>query len=155
MKKALILIDVQEDFLTHTMDYIAPLSQNYLSQHGNDYDLIILTRWVHDENEGEDTLLISHHKAHVVEKRQYSAYTPETKKLLEDHGIEEVHIGGVDAEMAVLATMYALLDAGYRVKVLERLCGSYHGRNWEAMTIARHVIGEENVVFLGGGRVWV
>ena len=57
--------------------------------------------------------------------------------------------------MSVLASMYSLIDLNYEVKILERLCASYHGRNWESITIARHVLGDEHVLSVGGGRVWL
>ncbi|UOF89125.1 isochorismatase family protein [Fodinisporobacter ferrooxydans] len=155
MKKALILIDVQEDFLGNTQDYIAPLCQNYLAQFGSSYDLVILTHWKHEENKDQNTLLLEYADAKVVEKRTYSALTPEVNQLLLQHDICEVHLAGVDAEMAVMATMYHLIDQNYDVKILERLCASYHGRNWEATTIMRHVLGDANVLSVGGGRVWV
>ncbi|MDQ0191233.1 cysteine hydrolase [Alicyclobacillus cycloheptanicus] len=154
MKKAIICLDVQEDFLRNTLDYVAPLCQRFLNRHGDEYDAIILTRWVYEELQGQNTLLLSHPKAVVVEKSTYSAYTEDTRKVLEERGIEEVHIAGVDAELAVLATMFSLLDAGYHVKILERLVASYHGRNWESMMIARHAVGPENVIPLGGDRVY-
>ncbi|WP_018131159.1 cysteine hydrolase family protein [Effusibacillus pohliae] len=157
MKKALLLIDVQEDFLGNlgNLDYIVRLSQQYLDQNANEYDLIITTTWKYEDNEGKDTLLISHPKAKRVEKRTYSAFNEEVKKLLEEHQIELVHLGGMDAEMAVMATMYSLLDNGYKVQILEPLLASYHARNWEATTIMKHVLGEENVLRVGGDRVWV
>jgi nicotinamidase-related amidase len=155
VKKALILIDVQDDFLGNTQDYIAPLSQKFLDQNGPSYDLVMLTTWKHEENEGENTLLLSYPDAHIVEKRTYSAINSEVHALLEEHAIKEVHLGGVDSEMSVMATMYSLLDLGYNVKILERLCASYHGRNWEANTIMRHVLGDENMLTIGGGRVWL
>ncbi len=154
-KKALILADVQDDFLGNTLDYIASVSQRYLDEHSDDYDLVITTRWVHSDNQNDDTLLIEHPKAKVVNKSTYSAYNEESEKLLKEAGIQEVHLGGVDAEMTIMATMYRLLDEGFKVKLLERMIASYHGRNWEALTIARHVIGDENVVALGGQRVWI
>lgn len=147
-------MDVQEDFLRNTLDYIAPLCQKFLNRQGDDYAAIVLTHFMYDEIRGQDTLLLSHPKATIVEKTTYSGFTEEVRKVFEEQQIEEVHIGGVDAEMAVLATMYSLVDAGYHVKVLERLIGSYHGRNWESMMIARHTIGSENVIPLGGDRVW-
>jgi nicotinamidase-related amidase len=114
-----------------------------------------LTRWMYDEIKGQNTLLLKHEKATVIEKTGYSGLTTETQKVFEEKGIEEVHITGVDSEGAVLATMFSCLDAGYVVKVLERMVASYHGRNWESMMIARHVVGAENVVNLGGGRVYM
>ncbi|MCF8564505.1 cysteine hydrolase family protein [Alicyclobacillus tolerans] len=155
MKKALIVLDVQDDFLRNTLDYIAPLCQQYLDEHGGEYDAIVLTRWIYDEMPDEETLLVSHPKAVVVKKSTYSAYTEDTRKVLADKQIEEVHITGVDTEGAVLATMFSMLDAGFQVKILERLVTSYHGRNWEAMTIARHILGAENVLNIGGGNVYV
>lgn len=157
MKKALILTDVQKDFLGNlgNLDYIVRLCQQYLDQNANDYDLVILTTWKHEDNEGIDTLLLSHPKAKRVEKRTYSALNDEVKRLLQEHRIELVHLGGMDSEMTILATMYSLLDNGYKVQLLEPLLASYHARNWEATTIAKHVLGEENVLRVGGDRVWV
>ena len=155
MGKALIVLDVQEDFLRNTLDYIAPLCQKYINRQADDYVAIVLTRWVYDEVRGQDTLLLRHPNAVVVEKSSYSGYTEDTKKLFQDKGIDEVHIAGVDSEGAVLATMFSCLDAGLQVKILERLVASYHGRNWEAMMIARHVVGKENVLNIGGDRVYV
>jgi nicotinamidase-related amidase len=155
VKKAIICLDVQQDFLGNTLDYIAPLCQKYLNQRGNEYSVIILTHWVYDELEGKNTLLLSHPNAYVIEKTTYSGYNEKVRQVLEEHQIEEVHLAGVDSELSVLATMFSLVDAGYKVKVLERLVSSYHGRNWEAMMIARHAIGAENVIPDGGDRVWI
>ncbi|ASS75976.1 hypothetical protein CIG75_14075 [Tumebacillus algifaecis] len=154
MKKALLITDIQSDFLGN-MDYIYPLCQNYLDNSGDQYDLIILTHWKHEENHNENTLLLKHPKAQIVEKRGYSAYNDEMKKLLEENKIENVHLAGIDSDMTVLATMYNLLDAGYKVQVLERLLASFSTRGWESTTIMRFVLGEENVLNTGGGRVWV
>lgn len=154
MKKGLIMLDVQEEFLKSALEYIGPLCQRYLNKHGDEYDAIILTRWVYEEMK-EDTLLLSHPKATTIEKSTYSGFTAEAQAVFVEHGIEEVHIAGVDSEGAVLATMFSCLDAGYDVKVMERLCASYHGRNWESMTIARHIVGPEHVIPLGGDRVYI
>lgn len=141
--------------MRNTLDYIAPLCQKYLNNHGEDYDVIILTKFMYSEIEGQDTLLLTHPRARVVEKSTYSAYTEETRRILADAQITEVHVAGVDAEMSVLATMYSMVDAGFDVKVLEKLVGSYHGRNWESMMIARHCLGKDNVLNIGGDRVWM
>ncbi|MFC4769612.1 cysteine hydrolase family protein [Effusibacillus consociatus] len=157
MKKALILTDVQEDFLGNlgNIDYIVRLCQQYLDQSANEYDLVILTTWKHEENEGQDTLLLSHPKAKRVEKTTFSALNDEVKKLLEENKIELVHLGGMDAELTILATMFSLVDNGYKVQVLEPLLASYHARNWEATMIMKNAIGEENLLRVGGDRVWV
>lgn len=157
MKKALLITDVQEDFLGNTLDYIETLCQKYLDEHGHEYDLIILTHWVHEDNRGEDTLLLHHDRAVVVEKTTYSALNPEVRDQLEKARIEEVHLAGVDSETTILATMFALTDAGYKVKILQRLCGSYftHGSNAMAMKVMGQVLGHENILNVGGARVWM
>ena len=154
MKKALIITDIQSDFLGN-MDYIYPLCQKYLDNSAKDYDLVILTHWKHVENENENTLLLKSPNAKVVEKRGYSAFNDEVKQLLADNNIELVHLGGIDSDMAVMATMYNVLDAGYNVQILEPLLASYATRNWETTTIMKFVLGDENVLNLGSGRVWV
>lgn len=154
MKKALIVLDVQDDFLRNTLDYIAPLCQHYMNDHSSDYEAIVLTHWTYEAIKDLDTLLIAHPDAVVFEKSSYSGYTEQTRDLFASKGISEVHIAGVDTEGAVLATMFSCLDNGFQVKILERLVTSYHGRNWEAMMIARHILGPENVLNIGGGRVY-
>ncbi len=155
MKKALILTDVQEDFLRNQLDYIKMIAQRYLNDHGKEYDLVILTLWRHSGNKGENPLLLHYEGAKVIEKTSYSAITPDVEKLLKDNGIKEVHIGGVDAEATILATMFSLVDKGYEVKVMERVIASAHGQNGAAMGIARTIVGNENVVDYGTQRVWV
>lgn len=155
MKKALLVLDVQEEFLGERLDYIEPLCQKYLDEHGNDYDAVILTQWRHEQNKDRSTLLLSHKKAHAVDKVTFSGLNDEVRSILEGGEIEEVHIAGVDAELAVLATMFALLDAGYEVKVLERLVSSFNQLSWEAMRIARTALGKEGVLQIAGGRVFL
>jgi nicotinamidase-related amidase len=154
MKQALLITDVQEDFLGNS-DYLVPLCQKYLDEHADDYDLVILTHWKHQENKGVHTLLLSHPSARVAEKSTYSAITAEVRAWLEERGIQRVHLAGLDAEATVMATMYHLLDLGYEVQILERLLASYFTRGWEATTIMRHVLGNEHVLSTGGGRVWL
>ncbi len=155
MKKALLILDVQEEFLGERLDYIEPLCQKYLDDHGNDYDAVILTQWRHEQNRDRSTILLSHKKARVVDKVTYSALNDEVGSILEDAAIEEVHIAGVDGELAVLATMFACLDAGYDVKVLERLISSFNNLNWEAMRIAKTALGKQGVLQIAGGRVFL
>ncbi len=155
MKKALIFTDVQEDFLRNQLDYIQMIAQRYLDHHGKEYDLVILTYWRHEGNKGENPLLLKFNGAKVIEKTTYSAITAEVEKLLKDNGIGEVHLGGVDAEGAILATMFALVDKGIEVKVMERAIASAHGKNGAAMGIARGIVGNDNVVDYGSQRVWV
>ena len=155
MKKALILTDVQEDFLRNQLDYIEMIAQRYLNDHGKEYDLVILTLWRHSDNKGKNPLLLKFDGAKVIEKTTYSAITPEVEKLLKDNGIKEVHVGGVDAEATILATMFALVDKGFEVKIMERVIASAHGMNTSSMGIARMIVGKENVVDYGTQRVWV
>lgn len=154
MRKALIITDVQEDFLENA-DYMYPLCQKYLDEHGSEYDAIVLTHWKHEENRDQSTLLLHYPGALVAEKSQYSALTPEVHQFLQDKEIELVHIAGLDVEAAVMATMYSLLDNGYHVQLLERLVSSFFTRGWESTTIIRHILGDENVLTVGGDRVWV
>jgi nicotinamidase-related amidase len=154
MKQALIITDVQEDFLGNS-DYIVPLCQKYLKKYAEAYDLVILTHWKHQENNTANTLMLSHPHAKVIEKTTYSAINDEVRGLLENHEIQRVHLAGMDAEATIMATMYHLLDLGYEVQILERLLASYFTRGWEATTIMRHVLGDENVLRIGGDRVWL
>ncbi len=154
MTKALICLDVQDDFLGKRLDYIKTLCQKYLHEHGSDYDVVILTHWVYEEIAGNDRLLLTHPKAKIISKTTYSGMNQEVQEILSTHSVEEVHIAGVHAELSVLATMYACIDAGYETKILEPLVAAYHGLGWDAMRIARVALGKENILQVGGGRVY-
>ncbi|RIV22034.1 isochorismatase family protein [Alicyclobacillaceae bacterium I2511] len=155
MSKALICLDVQENFLGNRLDYIAPLCQRYLEDSGSEYEVIILTHWVDPDTKQPDGVLLSHPRAVVIEKRTFSALTQDVVGLLEEHHIEEVHLAGVDSELSVLATVFACVDAGYATKVLERLVSSYHDLSYEAMRIVKVVLGKEGVLTAGGQRVFL
>lgn len=155
MSKALICLDLQEDFLGSRLDYIAPLCQKYLDEHGDDYDLIVLTHWVYEELQGTNRLLLSHPQAHIVEKFTYNGLNEEVRRLFDEHHINEVHLAGVDSELSVLATMFAAIDSGYETKILERLVTGFHNYNWEAMRIAKVALGRGKILRTGGGRVWL
>ncbi len=75
-----MVLDVQEDFLRNTLDYIAPVCQEYVNKHATEYDAIVFTRWVYEEVKGKDTLVVRHPGALVVEKTTYSGYTEDTKR---------------------------------------------------------------------------
>jgi nicotinamidase-related amidase len=154
MKKALIFLDVQEDFLGYRLEYIKTLCQRYLDEHANEYSTIIFTHWAYEDVNGCDTLLLSHPDALVVEKTAYSGLNDEVRKRLTEDEIEEIHIAGVHTELSVLATMFACIDAGYETKILEPLVAAYHGLGWDAMRIARVVIGKDNILQVGGGGVY-
>ncbi len=154
MKKALICLDVQDDFLGKRLDYIKTLCQKYLNEHGREYDVVILTHWVYEDLKGQNNLLLSYPQAQIIAKETYSGLTDEVQAIFEQSGIEEVHIAGVHAELSVIATMFSCLDAGFETKILEPLTAAYHGLGWDAMRIARVAIGNENVLQIGGGRVY-
>jgi nicotinamidase-related amidase len=154
MNKALIFLDIQEDFLGYRLEYLKTLCERYLDEHADEYSTIIFTHWAYEDIDGRDTLLLSHPRAVVVEKTTYSGLNDAVKNLLAEQGIEEVHIAGVHTELSVLATMFSSIDAGFETKIIEPLIAAYHGLGWDAMRIARVVTGKENILQVGGGGVY-
>ncbi|MCW2955754.1 MAG: nicotinamidase-like amidase [Thermoleophilia bacterium] len=78
----------------------------------------------------------------------YSAVTPELLARLRAAGVEQVHVAGIDTDQCVLATVFALFDAGLEPIALANLCLSTSGETpHEAGLVAlRRALNEERVI---------
>ncbi|SDK33666.1 isochorismatase family protein [Lacicoccus qingdaonensis] len=131
--KALLVIDVQKGFLEGRevlVDKISRLMQYFKM---ND-DKVIAFQHI-DEDAGSpiekgtegaeipDEIL--EHTDELLEKR-YPISFKETDldKILKEYGIDEVYITGFNMEFCILFTSIAAADRGYKVTVIEDLCGT-------------------------------
>ena len=129
----------------------------------NDYDMIIATKFVNDE----DSMFVkqlNYHKMFDIKdteflsivKELYDIQVPKNGydgskqviSVLKNTDIDTVYVIGFDTDGCVLTTALGLFDNGYEVKIIEELCASSGGKeiHQSALTILKRCIGKENVI---------
>ena len=161
MKTALVVVDVQNYFINeHTAD-IAKKIKRFISEHGQDFDFILFTKFVNKEDSSHVKLLnwrkcfsspdtdISPELSKFVDdnnvfvKSGYSEFkSEEFCNFLKTNNIEKLFLCGIDTDACILATAFDAFDLGYEVEVLEDLCGSHSGKDFHdyAMRIMKKSI---------------
>ncbi len=149
MKKILIIVDVQNGFITtpelteiegriNTLisssifdSVIATVYENY--ENSNIIKLIGWNKLI-TANEQELKEVVKEKSDFVVRKRTYSALNDDLLDALRganDGSLPEcVYIAGVDTECCVLATATDLFEIGIRPIVLEKYCGASNGEQY-------------------------
>ncbi len=143
MKKALIVIDVQNYFINEHTEHIPGLISNHLSR--QNYDLLIFTSFINktDSNfsrilewdkcfDAPDTDIVNelinrNQNIHIIRRSSYSAVTNELEQLLNFSQIHQAFICGIDTDACVIATAFDLFDLGYNFEIIEELCASTEG----------------------------
>ncbi len=146
MKKALVVIDVQNYFKNSLTKDLPEKIKKYIEGHRDEFNLIIFTNFVNDPNSNSyksgwkecttlpDTEFADELKpvlklGKVFPKNVLSALkVPEIKKLLEDKQINELYICGIDTDCCVLATAYDGFDQGYKITILKDLSMTHTGK---------------------------
>jgi len=137
-RKALIIVDVQEAFLTsesaHVIDSVAAIVKNvsYDLYVDATFDMMNNSLWREQEDwampPGSDTTTADKIVAALdgklrlsVRKNTRSAFKgkPSLKEELAKHGIQEVHIVGLATHDCVIATAFDAFDNGFLTYVLE------------------------------------
>ena len=129
----------------------------------NDYDMIIATKFVNDE----DSMFVkqlNYHKMFDIKDTEFLSIVEELHdvqilkngydgskqviSVLKNTDIDTVYVIGLDTDGCVLATALGLFDNGYEVKIIEELCASSGGKeiHQSALTILKRCIGKENVI---------
>ena len=162
--EALIIVDLQQGPLREheALRGVAERILEYARRRRGDYAAIIATAFRNDPGSSYDRLVGDdlRHPAEVelvdgledaadlvVESPTYSSVTPRVLQQLVNCGAREVHVVGIDTDQCVLATVFALFDAGYEPRVFDDLVASASGDTpHEAGLVAlRRAIGESRV----------
>lgn len=131
--KALLVIDVQNGFLESNnklVDNISKLAEHFRCNN----DKVITLKHI-DEAAGspvengtpgaEIPDKILEHTDELLEKRYPISFkNTDLDKILKASGIDEVYITGFNMEFCILFTSIAAADRGYKVTVIEDLCGT-------------------------------
>ena len=155
----IILIDVQDGFITPKTAHIPPLVQAVQAE----YELVIATQFVNPPlssfrrlmkwerfSEGSpETALAFARASHtqVVVKSTYTALTPAVVGILESSGVEEVHLCGLETDICVLKSAVDIFEYGLRPVVLKSLCATRAGPGIHdaALAILARYIGAEQI----------
>ncbi len=149
MKTALVIVDVQNYFISEDFRELPKKIAEYVRKEGGKYDFVLFTQFVNKRGSNFTKLLgwdkcafspdIDIHaelegfarKENTFQKSAFSAFKSEAfAEFLKKNSVEKITICGTDTECCVYATAMDAFDQGFGdVKVLIDLCGSSHGKS--------------------------
>lgn len=140
-KRALLIIDVQNGFVTEHSQHVVPAVEALCQR--ADYQFVAASQhinhpksalwnwlsWQKCRREDKHDIALAFtplEHVYVYEKDTYSALTPKLCDEFKKRGITHVDICGIDTEACVLATALALFDQGmFKPSILPHACGSH------------------------------
>lgn len=157
MKTALLVVDVQSYFLERSPKDLPAKIADYIRS--SNYDFIGFTvfrnvdgsNWEksldwHKSKTDEEIKLADEFKDLVTPENTFEKHTYSALKhgkllgILEDKGIEEIHLCGIDTDACILASAYDAFDQNFKVKILFDLSYSRAGLKEAVKNIARRNI---------------
>lgn len=161
MKKALLILDMEEAFMNGYTQELVDKIEDYASS--TYYDDIILGKFINKTDSifskrlrnntclsKEDCELSVHISRPfiVMERNAYTMYTEELDNYLKENKIKYVYLCGVDTDRSILKTALDLLERGYYVYVIKNLCRSSAGIEYHEMAIRllERQIGKDYVI---------
>jgi len=160
MKKLLLVIDVQNDFINdHTKDYVSKIEKLINS---NKFDDIVFTKFINNENskwykelnykgcidkQGQD-IVIDTQEYKIVEKTIYSALNNELIKYIKENDIEQIYLCGFDTDACVQKTALDLFENNFDVYVLKDYCMCSKGVELHNIIInnLKRLIGKDKII---------
>jgi nicotinamidase-related amidase len=161
---ALLVVDVQQGPLRERpeLQALATSVATFAAAHRDEYALIVASAFRNEPGSTYDRLVgddlrreadvaldpgIASVADVVASSATYSSLTPRVHQVLVGAGVREVHVVGIDTDQCVLATVFALFDAGFEPRVFDDLVASASGDTChEAGLVAlRRAIGEDRV----------
>jgi nicotinamidase-related amidase len=164
----LVVVDVQEGFVTPETRATVPHIEDHLRRRRGDLAGVIATRFVnvpdslyetqrdwHEMMEGPTTQVLPRIRQDADVVLVKHGLAPDRDELMEGLrrlAVEEVELCGFDTDQCVLATALQLWDLGIAPRVLAPLCSSSGGHEMHLAGLAmlRRAIGDRNVTGLDG-----
>jgi nicotinamidase-related amidase len=165
---ALVVVDVQEGFVTAHTEATVPLIAAHVIGSRKRYGRVIATRFVNlpgslyeserdwremtAEPETRVLPVVREHADRLLVKHGLAPERDELVAYLRSQDVSQVDLCGFDTDQCVLATALQLWDAGIRPRVLVPLCSSSGGPEMHSagLAILRRAIGDRNVTDLEG-----
>ena len=161
--KCLLVIDVQNGFVSDRTRFIIPNIQQLISDFGE--GPIIATKFVNREGTGftdimhwgrlkkdpETALLplVAESVDIVFEKNTYTAYIEPVAIFFASHDVKEVLLAGIDTDCCVLTTAISLFEHNIRPIILADYCASNGGResHCAAIKVMERAIGRQQIFY--------
>lgn len=152
MPKALIVIDVQNYFINNYTRQLPKKIAKYIKD--NKFDHVLFTKFVNKQSSpwvrqlkwrkmfaGVGTQIHKDlspflNRNNVFSKISYSALkSKRLNRFLKNHKVKELHLCGIDTDSCVLATAFDAFDAGFKIKILEKLSISHSGKDYHKAAV--------------------
>lgn len=166
MKNALLVIDVQEYFISDSAKDIPGKIKDFIESHN--FDFIFFFKFVNDTNSNwvkilkwskmlkdEETEIDSELEPFLkednvfIKKTAFSVFSVDNfRKALKENKIKDLFICGLDTDACVYVSALEAFARGFDVKVVEDLCAASHGKEYHltAIKLLEHNIGKSTVV---------
>lgn len=160
MKKLLLVIDVQNDFINeNTEPYVSKINDLINS---NEYDVVAFTKYINSKDsllytklnykgclkkEGQE-IVIDTKDYKVFEKSIYSSLNNEFKEYISNEKIDEIYLCGFETDACVFKTALDLFESEYNVYVLKDYCMTHMGKDAHDFFIEnlKRLIGNDSVI---------
>lgn len=157
----LLVIDVQNGFVSDRTKHILPKLSNLFEEFKN--DCILATKFINLEkspfgaflhwerlkSKPETDLIdfVQDNATQIFVKHAYSSCTPELMQYLKENDIQEVYVVGIDTDCCVLKTAIDLFECNIRPIVLADCCASNGGEESHraAITVLERTIGRNQI----------
>jgi len=162
MPKCLLLVDVQEGFISDKTRSVLPKIADLIDS--GLFDFIVATQFINAEGSPYRRFLNWHRLANspeidlwstvaenanlVIKKNTYTSVCDELLDFLKNNDIHEVYIAGIDTDCCVLKTAVDLYEAGIRPYVLSCYSASNGGQKSHdaAILVLSRMIGDNSIV---------
>lgn len=160
MKKLLLVIDVQKEFINEYTGEVLNRIKKIINS--KEYDIVAFTRFINDEksvfykklkyrgcmNLEQQEIAIETGKWRVFNKRTYTVVNEEFKNYIKDNKIDEIYICGFDTDACVQKTALDLFEQEYNVFILKDYCMCYRGYELHEATInnLKRLIGRDSII---------
>ena len=160
MNQLLLVIDCQKAFVNNnTKECVKKIDELVKSKR---YNSVVFTKFINDKDsrfyqqldykgcmtEEDRRIVIDTKDNRVLEKRTYTALTPELMTYLKENKIKDIYLCGIDTDACVLKTAIDLFENNYNVKVIEYCTMSHSGRRYHksAIKMLKKLIGKDSII---------
>lgn len=158
--KCLLIIDVQNGFISSETEYILPRLEKLINEFNG---MVISTQFVNKGGPFNNILnwnkltnppeidivpFVKSASKYIIQKSVYTSCNYDLINLLRTLKVSEVYIVGIDTDCCVLKTAMDLFEINIRPIVLSYYCASNGGKKSHdaALTVLRRNIGDNQVV---------
>jgi len=162
MGRCLLLIDVQNGFVSPKTEYVINRIKDLLEK--EHFDHVIATQFVNEEGspyrrfikweklsgppETDVLDIVKENAEKIFVKNVYSAANDEILAFLEKNKVTEIFLSGIDTDCCILKTAADFFEKGMDAKVLSYYTASNGGKEsrYAAMRVLKRMIGEGQII---------